>query len=120
MLIGTPEKPMTSKSDYLNFRKECMAFMREVGLVTDNNLNYYSPLLGPGEWFVIIWGNDIRVVNDVYISYNDSTVCTTNATTVKTLKSFKKKLTSVIEKSKKLTVYLRKRTIDKDFEKDDE
>ena len=119
MLIGTPKEPMT-KSDYLNFRKECLEFMREVGLVTDNNLNYYSPLLGPGEWFVIVWGNDIRVVNDVYIADNESQVCTTNATTVKTLKSFKAKLTYAIEKSKKLTVHLRKRTIDKDFEKDDE
>jgi hypothetical protein len=119
MIQGTPKEPMT-KSDNLNFRKECLAFMREVGLVTDNNLNYYSPLLGPGEWFVIVWGNDIRVVNDVYIADNDGTVCTTNAKTVNTLKSFKAKLTYAIKKSKKLTVYLRKRTIEKDFEKDDE
>lgn len=119
MLIGTPEEPIT-KSDYLNFRKECLEFMREVGLVTDNNLNYYSPLLGPGEWFVIVWGNDIRVVNDVYIADNESKVCTVNAITVKTIKTFKEKLTTAIEKSKKLTVYLRKRTIDKDFVKDDE
>jgi len=115
MLQGTP-KPITNKNK--NFRKECLAFMREVGLITDNNLNYYSPLLGPGEWFVIICGNDIRVVNDVYIADNDGTVCTTNATTVKTLKLFKAKLTSAIEKSKKLTVYLRKRTIKEDFEND--
>lgn len=119
MIQGTPKEPMT-KSDYLNFRKECLAFMREVGLVTDNNLNYYSPLLGPGEWFVIVWGNDIRVVNDVYIADNESIVCTTNAKTVKTIKTFKEKLTKAIKKSKKLTVHLRKRTIDKDFVKDDE
>lgn len=109
---------MTSKNE--NFQKECLTFMREVGLVTDNNLIYYSPLLGSGEWFVIVWGNDIRVVNDVYIADNESQVCTTNATTVKTLKLFKKKLTSAIEKSKKLTVHLRKMTINMDFEKDDE
>lgn len=119
MIQGTPKEPMT-KSDYLNFRKECFAFMREVGLVTDNNINYYSPLFGPGEWFVMVWDNDIRVVNDVYIADNESKVCTTNATTVNTLKLFKKKLTSVIKKSKKLTVHLRKRAINKDFEKDDE
>ena len=115
MLQGTP-KPITNKNK--NFRKECLAFMREVGLVTDNNLNYYSPLFGPGEWFVIVWGNDIRVVNDVYIADNENKVCTTNALTVKSLKTFKKKLTSAIEKSKKLTVYLRKRTIKEDFEND--
>jgi aromatic ring-opening dioxygenase LigB subunit len=60
---------------------------------------------------------DIRVVNDVYIAGN---VCTTNAKTVKSLKEFKEKLTSAIEKSKKLTVHLRKMTINMDFEKDDE
>lgn len=119
MIQGTPEEPMT-KSDYLNFRKDCLSFMREVGLVTDNNINYYSPFLGPGEWFVIVWGNDIRVVNDVYIADNESKVCTVNAITVKSLKTFKEKLTSAIERSKKLTVYLRKKTIDKDFVKDDE
>ncbi len=119
MIQGTPKEPMT-KSEYLNFRKDCLSFMRAVGLVTDNNINYYSPLMGSGEWFVIVWCNDIRVVNDVYISYNDSKVCTTNATTVKTLKSFKDKLTTAIEKSKKLTVHLRKMKIEKDFEKDDE
>ncbi len=119
MLIGTHEEPITSKNE--KFRKECLAFMREVGLVTDNNINYYSPLLGRDEWFVIVWTNsDIRVVNDVYIAENEWKVCTTNAITVKTLKSFKDKLTSAIKKSKKLTVYLKKRTIDKDFEKDDE
>lgn len=106
---------MTSKNDYLNFRKECLAFMREVGLVTDNNINYYSPLLDKEEWFVIVWPvSDIRVVNDVYIADNE--VCTTNAIPVKTLKKFKEKLTSAIKKSKKLTVYLRKKTIYKDFE----
>ena len=105
---------MTSKNE--NFQKECLTFMREVGLVTDNNLTYYSPLLGSEEWFVMI-DRYIRVVNDVYIA---GKVCTTNATTVKTLKLFKKKLTSAIEKSKKLTVHLRKMTINMDFEKDDE
>ena len=105
---------MTSKNE--KFHKECLAFMREVGLVTNNNISYYSPLLGKGEWFVMI-DRYIRVVNDVYIS---GKVCTTNAKPVKTLKEFKEKLTSAIEKSKKLTVYLRKMTIDKDFEKDDE
>ena len=105
---------MTSKNE--NFQKECLTFMREVGLVTDNNLNYYSPLLGSEEWFVMI-DRDIRVVNDVYIAGN---VCTTNAKTVKSLKEFKEKLTSAIEKSKKLTVHLRKMTINMDFEKDDE
>ena len=119
MIQGTPKEPMT-KSDYLNFRKECFEFMREVGLVTDNNLNYYSPLLGPGEWFVIVWGNDIRVVNDVYIADNESQVCTTNATTVKTLKLFKERLSSAIEMSKKLLVYLRTKIIDKDFVNNDE
>ncbi len=119
MIQGTPKEPMT-KSDYLNFRKECLTFMREVGLVTDNNLNYYSPLMGPGEWFVIIWGNNIRVVKDVYIADDENKVCTTNAIIVKTIKSFKEKLTTAIKKSKKLTVYLRKRTINRDFEKDDE
>ena len=110
---------MTSKNE--NFQKECLTFMREVGLVTDNNLIYYSPLLGPGEWFVMMRTNsDIRVVDDVYISDNDFMVCTTNAMTVKTLKSFKEKLTSAIKKSKKLTVHLRKMTINMDFEKDDE
>jgi len=107
---------MTNKNE--NFHKECLAFMREVGLVTDNNINYYSPLLGRDEWFVMVWSNsDIRVINDVYIM---GKVCTTNAITVKTIKSFKEKLTSAIKKSKKLTVYLRKKTIDKDFVKDDE
>ena len=105
---------MTSKNE--NFQKECLTFMREVGLVTDNNLIYYSPLLGSGEWFVMI-DRDIRVVNDVYIA---GKVCTTNAKTVKSLKEFKEKLTSAIEKSKKLTVHLRKMTINMDFEKDDE
>ena len=105
---------MTSKNE--NFQKECLTFMREVGLVTDNNLNYYSPLLGSEEWFVMI-DRDIRVVNDVYIAGN---VCTTNAKTVKSLKEFKEKLTSALEKSKKLTVHLRKMTINMDFEKDDE
>ena len=119
MLIGMHEEiKMTNKNE--NFKKECLAFMREVGLVTDNNLNYYSPLLGPGEWFVIVWGNDIRVVNDVYIADNEWKVCTVNAIKVKSLKTFKEKLTSAIERSKQLTVYLRKWTIDKDFEKDDE
>lgn len=47
MLIGTPEEPITSKNE--NFHKECLAFMREVGLVTDNNINYYSSLLSKGE-----------------------------------------------------------------------
>lgn len=117
MLIGTPEElKITNKNE--NFKKECLAFMREVGLVTDNNINYYSPMMDRYEWLVIIWGdNDIRVVNDVYIA---GKVCTTNAITVKSLKTFKEKLTSAIRKSKKLTVYLRKRTIDKDFVKDDE
>lgn len=116
MLQGTP-KPITNKNK--NFRKECLAFMREVGLVTDNNFNYYSPLLDKDEWFVVVWANsDIRVVNDVYIADNENKVCTTNALTVKSLKTFKKKLTSAIEKSKKLTVYLRKRTIKEDFEND--
>ena len=88
MLQGTP-KPITNKNK--NFRKECLAFMCEVGLVTDNNFNYYSPLLDKDEWFVVVWANsDIRVVNDVYISYNDNKVCTTNALTVKSLKTFKK------------------------------
>ena len=105
---------MTSKNE--NFQKECLTFMREVGLVTNNNLTYYSPLLGSEEWFVMIDG-DIRVVNDVYIA---GKVCTTNAKTVKSLKEFKEKLTSAIEKSKKLTVHLRKMTINMDFEKDDE
>lgn len=118
MIQGTPEEPMTSKNE--NFHKECLAFMREVGLVTDNNINYYSPLLGPGEWLVIVWGSDIRVVNDVYIADNEWKVCTTNAITVRKIKTFKEKLTSAIERSKKLSVYLRKRTIDKDFVKDDE
>ena len=105
---------MTSKNE--NFQKECLTFMREVGLVTDNNLFYYSPLLGSEEWFVMI-DRYIRVVNDVYIA---GKVCTTNAKTVKSLKEFKEKLTSAIEKSKKLTVHLRKMTINMDFEKDDE
>lgn len=119
MIQGTPKEPMTSKNK--NFRKECLAFMREVGLVTDNNINYYSPLLGRDEWFVLVWANsDIRVVNDVYIAENECKVCTTNAISVRSLKTFKERLTYAIEKSKKLTVYLRKRTIDKDFEKDDE
>ena len=119
MIQGKPEKPITSKNE--NFHKECLAFMREVGLVTDNNINYYSPLLGRDEWFVIVWTNsDIRVINDVYIAENECKVCTTNAISVRTLKSFKAKLTSAIKKSKQLTVYLRKRTIDKDFDKDDE
>lgn len=110
---------MTSKNE--KFQKECLTFMREVGLVTDNNLNYYSPLLGRDEWFVMVWSNnDIRVINDVYIADNENKVCTTNAITVKTIKSFKEKLTTAIKKSKKLTVHLRKMTINMDFEKDDE
>lgn len=107
---------MTSKNE--NFHKECLEFMREVGLVTDNNIIYYSPLLDKEEWFVIVWGNDIRVVNDVYIADNESKVCTTNAISVKTIKKFKEKLTTAIKKSKKLTIYLRKKTIDKDFDND--
>lgn len=119
MLIGMHEEiKMTNKNE--NFKKECLAFMREVGLVTDNNINYYSPLLDKDEWFVIVWRGEIRVVNDVYIADNEWKVCTVNAITVKSLKTFKEKLTSAIERSKQLTVYLRKRTIDKDFVKDDE
>lgn len=119
MIQVTPEEPITNKNK--NFRKECLAFMREVGLVTDNNINYYSPLLDKDEWFVIVWTNsDIRVVNDVYIADNESKVCTTNAISVRSLKTFKERLTSAIKKSKKLTVYLRKKTINKDFVKDDE
>lgn len=114
MLQRTPEEPMSSKNE--NFHKECLAFMREVGLVTDNNINYYSPLLGSGEWFVIVWRGEIRVVNDVYIADNECKVRTVNAITVHTLKTFKEKLTDAIEKSKELTVYLRKRTINGDFE----
>ena len=106
---------MTSKNE--KFQKECLTFMREVGLVTDNNLIYYSPFLGKGEWFVMI-DRYIRVVNDVYIAGGN--VRTINAKQVKTLKEFKEKLTSAIEKSKKLTVHLRKMTINMDFEKDDE
>jgi hypothetical protein len=110
---------MTSKNE--KFINDCKAFMREVGLVTDNNINYYSPLLGKDEWFVMIWDfNNIRVVNDVYIADNAEQVCTTNAIQVKSLKAFKNKLTSAIEKSKKLTVHLRKRTINKDFVNEDE
>ncbi|MBO7526408.1 MAG: hypothetical protein J6T74_00760 [Clostridia bacterium] len=104
-----------------NFIKNCLAFMREVGLVTDNNINYYSPMMDKYEWLVVIWAdNDIRVVNDIYIADNECKICTTNAETVKTLKEFKAKLSKAIERSKQLTVYLRKRTIDKDFDKDDE
>ena len=110
---------MTSKNE--NFHKECLEFMREVGLVTDNNINYYSPLLDKEEWFVIFWTNsDIMVVNDVYIADDESKVCTTNAISVKTIKAFKEKLTTAIKNGKKLTIYLRKKTIDKDFVKDDE
>ena len=101
-----------------DFQKECLAFMREVGLVTDNNINYYIPLLGPREWLVIVWRGEIKVVNDVYIADNDCKVCTVNTVTVHTLKTFKEKLTSAIEKSKELTVHLRKRTIKEDFEND--
>jgi len=107
---------MTNKNE--DFHKKCLAFMREVGLVTDNNINYYSPLLDKDEWFVIVWRSEIRVVNDVYIADNDCKVCTVNAITVHTLKAFKEKLTSAIEKSKELTAYLRKRTIEEDFEND--
>ena len=110
---------MTSKNE--NFVNKCLAFMRDVGLVTDNNINYYSPLLGKEEWFVIIWcGGDVRVINDVYIADNACTVCTTNARPVKTFKAFKEKVTSAIKKSKKMTVHLRKRTINKDFVNEDE
>lgn len=120
MLIGMHEEiKMTNKNE--NFKKECLAFMREVGLVTDNNINYYSPLLDKDEWFVIVWTNsDIRVVNDVYIADNESKVCTTNAISVKSLKEFKERLSSAIEMSKKLSVYLRTKIIDKDFVNDDE
>ena len=108
---------MTNKNE--NFHKECLAFMHEVGLVTDNNITYYSPLLGQEEWFVIIWQkSDIRVINDVYISDNDCDVCTTDALSVKTFKEFKEKLTFAIEMSKKLTVQLRKEAINKDFKND--
>ena len=97
-----------------NLLKECLAFMHEVGLVTDNNITYYSPLLDKEEWFVII-DSHIRVINEVYIADNTRDVCTTNAVQVKTLKEFKEKLTFAIEESKKLTVQLRKEAINKDF-----
>lgn len=88
---------MTSEKE--KFHKECLAFMHEVGLVTDNNITYYSPLLDKEEWFVIVWTkSDIRVVTDVYIPENAYVVCTTNAISVNTLKAFKKKLTSAIKK----------------------
>lgn len=80
---------------------------------------YYSPLLDSEEWFVMVWSNsDIRVVDDIYIPENACVVCTTNATPVNSLETFKEKLTSAIKKSKKLTVYLRKREINKDFKND--
>ena len=99
-----------------NFIKNCLAFMSEVGLVTDNNINYYSPMMDKYEWLVVIWAdNDIRVVNDIYIADNECKICTTNAETVKTLKEFKEKLSKAIEMSKKLFIYLKKKTIDRDF-----
>lgn len=55
---------MTSENE--NFHEECLAFMHEVGLVTDNNITYYSPLLGKAEWFVIIDSYScIRVINQL-------------------------------------------------------
>ena len=102
-----------------NFIKECLAFMHEVGLVTDNNITYYSPLLDKDEWFVIIDGyRYIRVINEVYIADNNRDIYTTNAVQVKTLKEFKEKLTFAIEESKKLIVQLRKEAINKDFVND--
>ena len=99
-----------------NFVKNCLAFMREVGLVTDNNINYYSPMMDKYEWLVTIWAdNDVRVINDVYIADNECKICTTNAQPVKSLKEFKAKLSKAIEMSKKLSVYLRRKTINRDF-----
>lgn len=103
-----------------NFIKNCLAFMREVGLVTDNNINYYSPMMDKYEWLVVIWAdNDIRVVNDIYIADNECKICTTNAKPVDSLKEFKERLSSAIEMSKKLSVYLRTKIIDKDFAEDE-
>lgn len=103
------------------FIKDCLTFMREVGLVTDNNINYYNPKMDRYEWLVVIWAdNDIRVVNEVYIADNECKICTTNARPVESLKEFKEKLTSALEMSKKLLVYLRTKTIDRDFVDDDE
>lgn len=103
------------------FVKECVAYMREVGLVTDNNINYYSPFMDKSEWFVSVWSdNDIRVINDVYIADNEDIVCTTGARAIQSLEEFKEKLTSAIKRSKKLLVYLRTKTINKDFVDEDE
>ena len=103
------------------FIKDCLTFMREVGLVTDNNINYYNPMMDRYEWLVVIWAdNDIRVVNEVYIADNECKICTTNARPVESLKEFKERLSSALEMSKKLLVYLRKKTIDRDFVDDDE
>lgn len=110
-----------AKSDKENLVKEYRKFMREVGLVTDNNIYYYSPFMNKDEWFVSIWSaNEIRVINDVYLADNEDIVCTTNSKTIHTLEEFKEKLTSAIERSKQLLVYLRKKTIDRDFVKDDD
>ena len=103
------------------FIKDCLTFMREVGLVTDNNINYYNPKMDRYEWLVVIWAdNDIRVINEVYIADNECKICTTNARPVESLKEFKEKLTSALEMSKKLLVYLRTKTIDRDFVDEDE
>lgn len=103
------------------FIKDCLAFMREVGLVTDNNINYYNPKMDRYEWLVVIWAdNDIRVINEVYIADNECKICTTNARPVESLKEFKEKLTTALEMSKKLLVYLRTKTIDRDFVDEDE
>lgn len=99
---------------------ECKAFMRDVGLVTDNNRNYYSPYMDKDEWLVSIWSDsDIKVINDVYIADNECVICTTHAEPIQSLEEFKEKLTSAIERSKKLTVYLRRKTIDRDFDEDE-
>lgn len=102
------------------FVKECVAYMRDVGLVTDNNINYYSPMMDRYEWLVAIWAdNDIRVVNDVYLADDEDIVCTTGAIAIQSLEEFKEKLTSAIKRSKKLLVYLRRKTIDRDFDEDE-